>query len=253
MMMESFLVLYYCTRSISCFRLISEVKKCRTDQYNTQRRLERSQNCNMELIELNDGLSEELMAVQLAIESDKNKRNVVDSLITETEKECGENFARRVRDAWEADNARNRPGSGGNRWHPLTLRVALAVYTRSPQAYTAWKEFQLFTLPSKRTLQRYIGNHFKTDPGICMEKFSMDVDRYWDDQGKKLRYPGKGEGVLIMDEVKIIGKMACNLKDKSINGVCTTSSELSSLRFVYVFYTIAVLIISDSFVGKKRI
>ena len=48
-------------------------------------------------------------------------------------------------------------GSQRNRWSIVTIRLALAVYTRSPAAYDALKSFGLFQLPSRATLQTYTG------------------------------------------------------------------------------------------------
>ena len=44
--------------------------------------------------------------------------------------------------------------------------TALAVYVKSPAAYEALKSFSLLQLPSKATLQAYIGA-FLDEPGMC--------------------------------------------------------------------------------------
>lgn len=56
-------------------------------------------------------------------------------------------------------------GSRGNHWSLVTIRLALAVYTRSPSAYNALKNFGLIQLPSQATLQAYTGA-FRDDAGI---------------------------------------------------------------------------------------
>lgn len=213
----------------SDFRLVQHARKLTAAHYNTQRRLRRVICQNRELVELTEDMSRELADVQQAVSKEPTHEGSYRELLATTDSECGSDFANRVRVAWETDLARNRNGSHGNRWHPLTLRIALAIYSRSPQAYAAWKQFEFFKLPSKRTLQRYMNDEFKSNPGICMEKFALDVDHYWKKQEGK-RYPGLGEGCLILDEVKIIAKMSCNLKDNTILGLCLSSSELSSLR-----------------------
>ena len=48
-------------------------------------------------------------------------------------------------------------GNRRNRWSMVTIRLALAVYTRSPAAYDALKSFDLIQLPSRATLQAYTG------------------------------------------------------------------------------------------------
>ena len=48
----------------------------------------------------------------------------------------------------------------------MTIRLALAVYTRSPAAYDALKSYGLIQLPSQATLQAYTGA-FRDDAGWC--------------------------------------------------------------------------------------
>ena len=46
----------------------------------------------------------------------------------------------------------------------VTIRLALAVFVRSPAAYDALKDFGLMQLPSRSTLQSYTGA-FLDEPG----------------------------------------------------------------------------------------
>ena len=48
-------------------------------------------------------------------------------------------------------------GKRSNRWSAVTIRLALAVYCRSPAAYDALKSFGLLQLPSRSTLQAFTG------------------------------------------------------------------------------------------------
>lgn len=48
-------------------------------------------------------------------------------------------------------------GKRSNCWSAVTIRLALAVYCRSPPAYDALKSFKLLQLPSRSTLQAYTG------------------------------------------------------------------------------------------------
>ena len=57
-------------------------------------------------------------------------------------------------------------GNRRNRWSMVTIRLALAVYTRSPAAYDALKSFGLVQLLSRATLQAYTGA-FRDDAGEC--------------------------------------------------------------------------------------
>ena len=48
-------------------------------------------------------------------------------------------------------------GKRSNRWSAITIRLALAVYCRSPAAYGALKSFGILQLPSCSTLQAFTG------------------------------------------------------------------------------------------------
>ena len=48
-------------------------------------------------------------------------------------------------------------GKPSNRLSAVTIRLALAVYCRSPAAYGALKSFGLLLLPSRSTLQAFTG------------------------------------------------------------------------------------------------
>lgn len=48
-------------------------------------------------------------------------------------------------------------GKRNNRWSAVIIRLALAVYCRSPAAYEALKSLGVLQLPSRSTLQAYTG------------------------------------------------------------------------------------------------
>ncbi|XP_065894836.1 uncharacterized protein [Dysidea avara] len=53
------------------------------------------------------------------------------------------------------DQAANATGSRGNRWSLVTIRMALAVYLRSPAVYETQKSFKILQLPCQSTLKAY--------------------------------------------------------------------------------------------------
>ena len=55
--------------------------------------------------------------------------------------------------------------------------LALAIYTRSPAAYEALKEFDILKLPSKATLQSYSGA-FIHEPGASTRCISVQVSSH---------------------------------------------------------------------------
>lgn len=74
-------------------------------------------------------------------------------------------------------------GNQSNRWSVVTIRLALAVYCRSPAAYSALKDSSLIQLPSRSTLQAYTGA-FLDDAGnsivylLCSESCIFTMRLY---------------------------------------------------------------------------
>ena len=68
-------------------------------------------------------------------------------------------------------------GNRRNRWSVVTIRLALAVFTRSPAAYDALKSFGLIQLPSRATLQAYTGA-FRDDAGKYRSGFGIKFDNW---------------------------------------------------------------------------
>ena len=90
-------------------------------------------------------------------------------------------------------------GNQGNRWNLITYHLALAVYTRSPAAYTAFS-FSILQLPSKRSLQAFVGAN--CDPPGVNEKIAEQRNLYDALKQQKLRSNKKepqSKGVLIFD------------------------------------------------------
>lgn len=86
-----------------------------------------------------------------------NFSNVVNTVINESsessidresakriwECDCQQKLEKEKQD-FQQDQVRNKYGSTTNRWNPITYRIALAVYARSPAAYRALATFKLF-------------------------------------------------------------------------------------------------------------
>lgn len=141
----------------------------------------------------------------------------------------------------------------------VTIRLALAVYCRSPAAYDALKSFGLLQLPSRSTLQAYTGA-FLEDSGTYSYRemlmrvhvfttlsdynyiggshkhLAKEVDRFvaFKQQclAKKMQEP-QGDGVLIFDEVKVISRLMWNSRSQKIIGLAMSPEEMSSLHDAY--------------------
>ena len=113
--------------------------------------------------------------------------------------------------------------------------VALAIFTRSPAAYEALKNFDILQLPSRSLLQSYTGT-FLHDPGTNSKCIADQVTQYvlfkaeCEKQGK---HPPKSDGVLVFDEVKVACQLMWNSRSQTLTGLAMTSKDLSSLIDVY--------------------
>ena len=113
--------------------------------------------------------------------------------------------------------------------------LALAIYTRSPAAYKALKEFNILKLPSKATLQSYSGA-FIHESGASARCISVQVSRYlaFKEEARKMgKQEPKGDGALIFDEVKVACQLMWNSRSHQLMGLAMTSRNLASLNDVY--------------------
>ena len=113
--------------------------------------------------------------------------------------------------------------------------LALAIYTRSPAAYEALKEFDVLKLPSKAPLQSYSGA-FIHEPGASARCISDQVSRYLafkEECGRLGKQDPKGDGALIFDEVKVACQLMWNSRSHQLMGLAMTSKNLASLNDVY--------------------
>lgn len=96
-------------------------------------------------------------------------------------------------------------GRKSNKWSPVTIRLALAIFSRSPSAYNAVKSLGILNLPCNKTLRGYMDQHFST-AGINDEALLEHATKYESFKDERVRDGFKkpvGEGVLIWDEVKV--------------------------------------------------
>ena len=113
--------------------------------------------------------------------------------------------------------------------------VALVIFTRSPAAYKALKNFDILQLPSQSLLQSYTGT-FLHDPDTNSKCIVDQVAQYvlfkaeCEKQGK---HPSRSDGVLVFDEVKVACQLMWNSRNQTLTGLAMTSKDMSSLTDVY--------------------
>ena len=85
------------------------------------------------------------------------------------------------------------------------MHAALAVYTRSPAAYTALKGFDILKLPSVSSLKYFTGANIE-DPGESDKRLLVSREQCQKHVAESVAKGAKrpiGEGALIIDEVKV--------------------------------------------------
>ena len=147
-------------------------------------------------IELNPDHSEELHKICCIIE-DKHNDKLQD--IFEEVSEYSENKKKMLQQMWNldikerkdfsSDQIRNGFGYRGNRYSMITYRIALAIFIRSPAAYKSLCSFNLLKLPSRRSLQKFIGHHLDA-PGEC-ENYLADQQKRYTAMCDQLKEEGK--------------------------------------------------------------
>lgn len=116
------------------------------------------------------------------------------------------------------------------------MHAALAVYSRSPAAFDALRNFKILQLPSVATLKSYTKSN-KEPPGLCAQRLAQERCHY-DTKVQEHIESGKpcpplSEGVLVVDEVKVAAKLHWNSRDDSLVGHSMTSDELATLTDLY--------------------
>ena len=190
---------------------------------------------------IDDEQAQQLSNIVRVVQQDYS--DVVDTVIKESTESETERQA--MREIWQRDCAqkkmqeradfasdqnRNRQSSSGNRWNPITYRMALAVYARSPAAYKALTSFDILQLPSIYSLRNVSGSKkYRSEPGICHEYLEEQQKRYIEFVEEKEKCGDKlpvGE-VLIFDEVKVIDKLLWNSKSHRFVGVAMDEQDFA--------------------------
>lgn len=135
------------------------------------------------------------------------------------------------------DQTTNSSGNKSNKWSMITIRIALAVFTRSPAAYNALKSFKILQLPSRSTIQSYTGS-FLHEPGASSNYIANQLVSYMvykEECLKNGKKQPKGDGVLIFDEVKVACQLMWNSRNHQLMGLAMTHKDLASLQDIYKY------------------
>ena len=112
--------------------------------------------------------------------------------------------------------------------------LAHAVYTCCPSAFEALTNFKLLQLPSVATMKSYIHSN-KESPGDSLQRLAHECSLYdarVQEHGDK-PLPPLGDGMLIVNEVKVASKLPRNSNDDSVIGHYMTPEEQSMLQDLY--------------------
>lgn len=143
-----------------------------------------------------------------------------------------ENKLKHDRRYFYEDQKKCGEGYNGNRWSPITIRIALSIFSRSPAAYKALKSFNIFKLPSASTLKKR-SQVYDNTPGINHNYLCEQQQKYEElkiqTQNKGSPIP-KGDGLLIFDEVKVIEKLIWNSKNHKFIGFAMEEKEFPLLN-----------------------
>jgi hypothetical protein len=113
--------------------------------------------------------------------------------------------------------------------------MALAVFCRSPAAYEALRSFGVLQLPSLNMLRNKSAK-YHDKPGVNHGYLHEQSTKY-KMQAEELVAKGHPEpqcdGVLIFDEVKVINKLAWNLKSREFVGLAMSDEEAPHLHDIF--------------------
>ena len=117
--------------------------------------------------------------------------------------------------------------------HVYTPTTAFAVYSCSPAAFEALRDFNILQLPGVSTLTSYMRSN-KEEPGECARRLANERSHYNTKVQEHIQAgrlnPPLSEGALIADEVKVAAKLHWNSCDDSVVGHSMTELELSTLQ-----------------------
>lgn len=115
------------------------------------------------------------------------------------------------------------------------LFLALAIYVRSPAAYSALKSFKILELPSIKSLQLFtaVRNHESGINEDYLAEKKADYILFSEECVKNGSKKPLGIGALIFDEVKVIGKVALNMKNEKFLGLAMNEEEMHNLHDIF--------------------
>lgn len=118
----------------------------------------------------------------------------------------------------------------------VTLCSAIAIYSRSPSAYTALKNLGIVQLPCERQVEKLIKSDHKK-AGFDEEAVAREVSKY-DELFTKLqlekgRPKPLGFGALIFDETKVQSKILFEMNGGNVMGFAMTPDELPFLEDIF--------------------
>ncbi|XP_065903644.1 uncharacterized protein [Dysidea avara] len=184
---------------------------------------------------LEDDQSDEVNQIMQTIESEAATE--LDEVLKEmpTGRSIWNDDKRNPKAEFFKDQRLNRNGKKQNQWSTITIRIALAVFVRSPAAYEALKSFNILQLPSRSTLQAYTGA-FLHEAGAAAESIAKQVEMYAASVAK-CKKEGKltpqSDGTLIFDEVKVVSGLIWNSRSQRIIGLAMTERDQASLQDVF--------------------
>jgi hypothetical protein len=116
-----------------------------------------------------------------------------------------------------------------------TYRIALSVYCRSPSAYESFRSWNIFKLPTKYSLKQFT-TALLQDSGPYYDYLkdqAKKYESYKDECLDKGCAKPLGEGVLILDEVRVVGKVAWNSKNGKMCGLAMDNDECAFVADIY--------------------
>ena len=134
--------------------------------------------------------------------------------------------------AFQKDQQNNVESNKGNRWSPITYRLALAVYARNASAYRALTSFGLMKLPSIHSVQKE-SQKYSQKQAISHQYLSEQEKKYNAFKEEVVKKGGKiplGEGILIFDEVKVVDKLLWNTNSHTFIVLAMNESDYAYIK-----------------------
>lgn len=115
------------------------------------------------------------------------------------------------------------------------MSLAIAVFSRSPSAYTALRNLGILQLPCEKQVEKMVKND-ATKPGLNEESVAEEVKKYTKFQENiesKKRPRPKGIGVLVFDETKVQSKILFDMNGGNVKGYAMTAEQLPFLHDIF--------------------